>query len=170
MPFPRGSSQPRDQIRVSCIAGRLSTDWASREAFTIPKYHVTAYLFCSVGWQFHLNSHIEQFFFLLFNVCLLVYNLLVAQKRRDHIHSIGERPVGSGFWFQVHLLIFLALGKWLHIFRFLSSPVLEVHSQPTRLTKSLCLTQEMIMEKGRQFRKGKRAIQLTLARCHTSGF
>ena len=77
--FSRGSSQPRDQIRVSCIAGRLSTHSATREAFTIPNYHVAAYLFCSVGWQFHLNSHIEQsfFFFLLFK-CLLVYNLLVA--------------------------------------------------------------------------------------------
>ena len=28
----RGSSQPRDQTQVSCIAGRLFTIWASREA------------------------------------------------------------------------------------------------------------------------------------------
>ena len=30
-PFSRGSSQPRNQIGVSCIAGRLFTNWAIRE-------------------------------------------------------------------------------------------------------------------------------------------
>ena len=28
----RGSSQPRNQTRVSCTAGRFFTDWATREA------------------------------------------------------------------------------------------------------------------------------------------
>ena len=31
-PSPRESSQPRDQTQVSCIAGRLFTIWATREA------------------------------------------------------------------------------------------------------------------------------------------
>ena len=31
--FSRGSSWPRDQIRVSCIAGRFFTNWAIREAY-----------------------------------------------------------------------------------------------------------------------------------------
>ena len=31
-PFSQGSSQPRDQIQVSCIAGRFFTSWATREA------------------------------------------------------------------------------------------------------------------------------------------
>ena len=30
--FSRGSSWPRDQIQVSCFAGGLLTDWATREA------------------------------------------------------------------------------------------------------------------------------------------
>ena len=30
--FSRGSSQPRDQTWVSCIAGRFFTIWAIREA------------------------------------------------------------------------------------------------------------------------------------------
>ena len=30
--FSRGSSQPRDRTRVSCIADRLFTVWATREA------------------------------------------------------------------------------------------------------------------------------------------
>ena len=32
--FSRGSSQPRDQTQVTRIAGRLFTDWATREAFS----------------------------------------------------------------------------------------------------------------------------------------
>ena len=32
IPFSRGSSQPRNQTRVSCIAGRFITKWATREA------------------------------------------------------------------------------------------------------------------------------------------
>ena len=32
IPFSRAPSWPRDQSRVSCIAGRLFTVWATREA------------------------------------------------------------------------------------------------------------------------------------------
>ena len=38
MPSSMGSSQPRDQTGVSCIAGGLFTSWATREA------HNTLYL------------------------------------------------------------------------------------------------------------------------------
>ena len=31
IPFPRGSSQPRDKTQVSCIAGRFCTIWVTRE-------------------------------------------------------------------------------------------------------------------------------------------
>ena len=31
--FSRGSSQPRDQTQVSCIADRRFTIWATRESF-----------------------------------------------------------------------------------------------------------------------------------------
>ena len=34
-PFPGDISQPRDQIRVSCTAGRLFTVWATREAYML---------------------------------------------------------------------------------------------------------------------------------------
>ena len=33
IPFFRGSSQPRDQIQVSCIAGTFFTIWATREVY-----------------------------------------------------------------------------------------------------------------------------------------
>jgi len=32
IPFPRGSSRPRNQTHVSCIAGKFFTIWAIREA------------------------------------------------------------------------------------------------------------------------------------------
>ena len=35
IPFSRGSSQPKDQTQVSCIAGRFFTIWATREAHII---------------------------------------------------------------------------------------------------------------------------------------
>ena len=37
-PFSRGSSQPRDQTQVSCIAGRFFTNWAIREANMLHRY------------------------------------------------------------------------------------------------------------------------------------
>ena len=36
--FSRGSSRPRGQTQVSCIAGRCFTLWATREAFTAKNY------------------------------------------------------------------------------------------------------------------------------------
>ena len=43
IPFFRGSSQPRDQTWVSCIAGRFFTIWASRASVDIHrcKEHIT---------------------------------------------------------------------------------------------------------------------------------
>ena len=35
IPFSRGSSQPKDGTRVSCIAGRFFTIWANREPCTV---------------------------------------------------------------------------------------------------------------------------------------
>jgi len=42
-PFSRGSSQPRDQTRVSHIAGKFFTSWALREALctlVLPKFPI----------------------------------------------------------------------------------------------------------------------------------
>ena len=35
MSFSRGFSQPRDWTRVSCIAGRFFSNWATREVYTV---------------------------------------------------------------------------------------------------------------------------------------
>ena len=47
-PFFRGSSWPRDQTQVSCIAGRFFTLWATREALYIPSR--IAHLALSMLW------------------------------------------------------------------------------------------------------------------------
>ena len=41
-PFSRGSSQPRNQTGVSCIAGRFFINWAMREANL--SYHLNVYV------------------------------------------------------------------------------------------------------------------------------
>ena len=38
IPFSRGSSQPRDQTQVSCIAGRFFIVWATVEALCTQVY------------------------------------------------------------------------------------------------------------------------------------
>ena len=40
IPFSRGSSQPRDQIQVSCIGGRFFTIRDTREGHTVYLYQV----------------------------------------------------------------------------------------------------------------------------------
>ena len=37
-PFPKGSSWPRNQTRVSCIAGRFFTCWATMEASSVTPF------------------------------------------------------------------------------------------------------------------------------------
>ena len=39
IPFSKGSSQPRDWTQISHIAGRLFTDWATREAIYAGYHH-----------------------------------------------------------------------------------------------------------------------------------
>ena len=46
IPFSRGSSQPKDQTQVSCIAGGFFTNWATRE-------------YKAEKWVFKENHHIN---------------------------------------------------------------------------------------------------------------
>ena len=45
--FSRESSRPRDQTWISCTAGRLFTNWATREAFSL----VSLYIWVSKIWS-----------------------------------------------------------------------------------------------------------------------
>ena len=49
--FSRGSSQPRDQSRVSCIAGKLFTIWATRYVHRYYLYMVIVHLSYSGFWK-----------------------------------------------------------------------------------------------------------------------
>ena len=47
IPFSRESFQPRNRPRVSCLAGRFFTDWATREALHSEYYSTSLF---PVGW------------------------------------------------------------------------------------------------------------------------
>ena len=49
--FSRGSSQPRDQTCVSCIADRRFTIWATREAHFDKMISLSQRLYTSASWQ-----------------------------------------------------------------------------------------------------------------------
>ena len=87
IPFSRGSSWPRDWTRVSCIAGRFFTVWATREGlhqsllrfifvytrilfliFWLKSFltivcilHILPFVFCPV--HKHTCTHLERWFF-----------------------------------------------------------------------------------------------------------
>ena len=70
-PSPRGSSQPRDQTQVSCIAGGFFTNWATREAHSLYSSAIfqkenpwpgLIFLPSCVVWLSSPASHCEQVF------------------------------------------------------------------------------------------------------------
>ena len=63
IPFFRGSSWPRDQTRVSCIAGKFFTIWDTREANT----SIFSFLY-----TFHIN--------ILFNYCSSILHITTFSK------------------------------------------------------------------------------------------
>ena len=73
IPFSRGSSQPRDQTQVSCIAGRFFTIWATREALFM------AYLspIKSVGPQLNQDSGVGSHALIFFPFCIYLFFLFL---------------------------------------------------------------------------------------------
>ena len=63
IPFSRGSSPPRNQTKVSCIAGKLFTDWAMREALWCER----VFYFYTTCWKDCLFSTV--------NPCLFCWRL-----------------------------------------------------------------------------------------------
>ena len=59
-PFSRGSSQPRDQTQVSCIAGRFFTSWATREAHVCAQLLSRFQLFVAVTRQGPLSMEFSR--------------------------------------------------------------------------------------------------------------
>ena len=74
IPFSRGSSQPRDQTWVSCIAGRFFTVWATREA---PYVAYISIIMLNVNW---LNAPIKR------------YN---GYKNKTLLYTVYKRPTSD---------------------------------------------------------------------------
>ena len=49
-PFSRESFQPKNQTRVSCIAGRFFTHWAIRETLSKSRFSFASYLLTGICW------------------------------------------------------------------------------------------------------------------------
>ena len=58
LPSPGGSSWPRDQTWVSCIAGRFFTIWATREAHNPLYAHIKIWCTISIHPSLHLSIHL----------------------------------------------------------------------------------------------------------------
>ena len=85
--FSRGSSQPRDWPRVSCIAGRLFTNWVTnRSCLSICKY-IYIYNLC---WGYSLTI------FQLFHLVLIVGPK--GGNGNPPQYSCLENPMDRGAW------------------------------------------------------------------------
>ena len=83
IPFSRGSSWPRDQTRVSCIAGRFFTIWVTREArreglqmsLYLRRLHYLPCLYCFAQTFFFLHWI---YHFLMLYYMLILFSLLIS--------------------------------------------------------------------------------------------
>ena len=61
MPFSSGSSWPRDQTQVSCIAGRFFTVWTTRDILSHPAYvqplNLARFIFVEEGGNQNTTEH-----------------------------------------------------------------------------------------------------------------
>ena len=99
IPFSRGSSQPRNQTQVSCIAGRFFTIWATRvgpltysfiECILLEKH-------CCQGLTFnpHYNSEIS-------TIICFTEEETDAERWSFWFKAIQSKSPGAGFW--IHTL------------------------------------------------------------------
>ena len=72
VPFSRGSSQPRGQTQVSCIAGKFFTSWATKEApvmniLTINILFIVFYFFLKIkNFQLEIKEILFYLDYLMF--------------------------------------------------------------------------------------------------------
>ena len=62
VPFSRGSSQPRSQTEVSCIAGSFFTSWVTREALAILNSAAVNHTEVHVSFSIMVFLGLEQFY------------------------------------------------------------------------------------------------------------
>ena len=84
-PFSRGSSQPRDQTRVSCIAGGFFTNWAIMEALVMGKRHEWWECLGSWSWrQLFWCNHCQNSLKRAFKKCVFLLYLNYTSIRLIH--------------------------------------------------------------------------------------
>ena len=104
----RGSSQPRNRTRVSCIAGKLFTNWATREAqdFTITPWNqfssccphsVDEALECLA--RGHVEQSGVQVFLALDQIC--APNRLPSPKMLPPLSQVAAWPMSDSGWAEV---------------------------------------------------------------------
>ena len=69
-PFSRGSSQPRDRTHVSCIAGRLFTNWAMKET------HIK-YIIVDIIYMIYQIYNVYE----IYNYIYEIYNYKIFRKK-----------------------------------------------------------------------------------------
>ena len=69
-PFTRGSSQPRDRTHVSCIAGRLFTNWAMKET------HIK-YIIVDIIYMIYQIYNVYE----IYNYIYEIYNYKIFRKK-----------------------------------------------------------------------------------------
>ena len=72
-PFSRGSSQPRNQTRVSCTTGRFFTNWAIREALSVLHW-VHICMKCSLG----ISNFLDEISSLSRSIVILYFFALIT--------------------------------------------------------------------------------------------
>ena len=117
LPFSRGSSSPRDQTQISCIAGRLFTIWATREAwfYTWECIRVSAaFSVCPIlTFPYSVYKSIlywaHEYCFSRFHIYALIYDTCFSFS--DLLYSVQE-AVGSSASLQLtQICSFLCLSN-----------------------------------------------------------
>ena len=76
IPFSRGSSQPRDQTQVSCIAGRLFTIWATGKSCIAFMATFNSYSFMKQNYYYNSTEMKENKYGIKLSVISLCINII----------------------------------------------------------------------------------------------
>ena len=80
-PFSRGSSQPRNQTEVSCIAGEFFTNWAIKEAV-----YIYIYIYIYIHTHTHTQKYICNCVCIYLYFALLFLKLIHVYNRKIHFY------------------------------------------------------------------------------------
>ena len=127
-PFSRGSSRPRNQTAVSCIAGRFFTNWAIRETLSYQNVQHLVYFCCNDVLKVITQ---ERCMYMKYTL-----NVLASQLQR-----MGEATVSLQWFWKFHFLETLLeyncfpMWRWFPLSNFVNQ--LRVYTYPLPLEPCL---------------------------------